>query len=300
MANPRLLLSPVAGGGSTGLSLAWAAPAGTAAPLGVAGTDGVQTVTTTGTPTGGTLTLTWNGYTTAPIAYNAASAAVQSALRLLPGGASITATGGPLPTGVVVTFPKLINQSVMTGDATLLTGGSSPTVSVVNTTPGTQTTNPASATIPALYKDLGLTDQKGATFKTSVSSNPIKSFGSLQTQRVIMTDQAKSVDFTLQETNAYSVAMYNGLPLGSVTVDASGFFQIATGLPTSTQYAVIFDAFDGANHLRYFAPYAQNTAPGDLNLATGQIVDRPLTLSLYPDGNGFTLYEYYIVDALKV
>ncbi|MGZ6852466.1 MAG: phage tail tube protein [Mycobacteriaceae bacterium] len=301
MANPRLLLTPVAGGGTTGLSLAWAAPAGTAAPVGVAGTDGVQTVTITGTPTGGTFTLTWNGQTTAAIPYNATSAQVTTALRALAGGQSITSSGGPLPTtGVAVTFPKLINQSLMTGDATLLTGGSSPAVVVTNTTPGTQTTNPASATIPAAYKDLGLTDQKGATFKTNVSSNPVKSFGSLQTQRVIMTDQAKSVDLTLQETNAYSVAMYNGLPLGSVTPDASGFFQVATGLPTSTQYAMIFDAFDGANHLRYYAPYAQNTAPGDLNLATGQIIDRPLTLSLYPDANGNTLYEYYIADALKV
>ncbi len=299
MANPRLLLTPVAGGGSTGLSLAWAAPAGTAAPIGVAGTDGVQTITTTGTPTGGTLTLTYNGFTTTPIAYNATAAAVQAALNALPGGSLITATGGPLPTGVVVTFPKLINQSLLVG-AGQFTGGASPAVVVTNTTPGTQTTNPASATIPIPYKDLGLTDQKGATFKTSVSSNPVKSFGSLQTQRVIMTDQAKSVDFTLQETNAFAVAMYNGLPLGSVVPDASGFFQIATGLPTSTQYACIWDAFDGATHLRYFAPFAQNTAPGDLNLSTGQIVDRPLTLSLYPDANGFTLYEYYIVDALKI
>ncbi len=174
MANPRLLLTPVAGGGSTGLSLAWAAPAGTAAPIGVAGTDGVQTVTITGTPTGGTFTLTWNGQTTAPIAFNATASAVAAALNALPGGASITATGGPLPTGVAVTFPKLINQSLLVGSATALTGGSSPAVVVTNTTPGTQTTNPASATIPVAFKDLGLTDQKGATFKTSVSSNPVK------------------------------------------------------------------------------------------------------------------------------
>ncbi|MGZ4588675.1 MAG: hypothetical protein ACXVX9_12840, partial [Mycobacteriaceae bacterium] len=122
MANPRLLLTPVLGGGTTGLSLAWAAPAGTAAPIGVSGTDGVQTVTITGTPTGGTFTLTWNGQTTAPIAYNATASAVATALQALPGGSLITASGGPLPTGVAVTFPKLINQSVMTASGAALTG----------------------------------------------------------------------------------------------------------------------------------------------------------------------------------
>jgi phage tail protein X len=300
MANPRLLLTPVLGGGTTGLSLAWAAPAGTAAPAGVAGTAGVQTVTITGTPTGGTFTLTWNGLTTAPIAYNATASAVAAAVNALPGAASVTATGGPLPTGVVLTFPALISQAALTANGAALTGGTTPAVTVAQTTPGVQTTNSVSVAIPNTFKDLGLTDQKGATFKTNVSSNPVKSFGSLQTQRVIMTDQAKSVDFMLQEINPNAIAIYNGLPLGSVTADASGFFQVATGAPTSTQYALIFDAFDGANHVRYFAPYAQNTAPADEVLATGQILSHGLTLSLYPDANGNTLYSGFIADALKV
>lgn len=300
MGNARNLVAGVAAGGSAGTSLAFFAPAGTTGPTGVAGTDGVQTVAITGTPTGGTFTLTWNGYTTAPIAYNAASAAVTTALRALPGAASVTSTGGPLPTGVAVTFPKLISQSLLTGDATLLTGGSTPAVTVTNTTPGTQTTNEATASIPVAFKDAGLCDAKGLDIKTNVSSNPVKSFGSLQVQRVLMTDQTKSVDITFQETGPVPVAVYNGVPVSSVTADASGFFKIATGLPTSTQYAVVFDVIDGANHVRYYAPYAQNTAPGDINVAQGQVLDRPVTLSLYPDAAGNTLYEYNLVDALKV
>jgi hypothetical protein len=58
-----------------------------------------QTVTITGTPTGGTFTLTYSGQTTAAIAYNANAAAVQSALEALsnlaPG--DVTVTGGPGP-----------------------------------------------------------------------------------------------------------------------------------------------------------------------------------------------------------
>jgi hypothetical protein len=47
------------------------------------GTDDVQTVTVSGSPTGGTFTLTFGGQTTSAIAYNAASSAVQSALQAL-------------------------------------------------------------------------------------------------------------------------------------------------------------------------------------------------------------------------
>src|SRR5437762_2902489 len=66
-----------------------------------------QTITITGTPTGGTFTLTFNGATTAAIAYNASAANVQSALTALSsvGTGNLTASGGALPgTPVVVTF----------------------------------------------------------------------------------------------------------------------------------------------------------------------------------------------------
>src|ERR1044072_3614011 len=58
-----------------------------------------QTVTITGTPTGGTFTLTLSGETTAGIAYNATAAAVESALEALPSlaAADVTVTGGPGP-----------------------------------------------------------------------------------------------------------------------------------------------------------------------------------------------------------
>jgi hypothetical protein len=107
-------------------------------------TNAVQTVTITGTPTGGTFKLTYDGAQTAAIAFNAAAAAVQTALQALPnvGTGGITCTGGPLPgTGVVCTFVAngLQGRSVplMTADSTALTGGASPTAAAAMTTPGT-------------------------------------------------------------------------------------------------------------------------------------------------------------------
>lgn len=107
-----------------------------------AGTDEVQTITITGTPTGGTFTLTFSGQTTSAIAYNAAASAVQSALEglsnIAPG--DITCAGGPLPgTPVTVNFGggaydgADVPQMTATGS---FTGGTSPAVTVTTTTPG--------------------------------------------------------------------------------------------------------------------------------------------------------------------
>lgn len=107
-----------------------------------AGTDEVQTVTVTGTPTGGTYTLTFSGQTTAGIAFNAAASAVQSALEALsniaPG--DVVCAGGPHPgTPITVTFGGAYDGTdvpQMTTSAAGLTGGTSPAVTVSTTTPG--------------------------------------------------------------------------------------------------------------------------------------------------------------------
>lgn len=101
-----------------------------------------QTVTITGTPTGGTFTLTLDGETTAGIAYNATATTVQTALEALSNVTSgdATVTGGPGPgTPYVVTFAgRYLGRDVpqMTASAASLTGGTSPAVAVTTTTAG--------------------------------------------------------------------------------------------------------------------------------------------------------------------
>lgn len=90
------------------------------------------TVTITGSPTGGTFTLTVDGQTTSGIAYNATATAVQAALEALSTVAvgQVTVTGGPGPaTPYVVTLaPEL---GALTGSGSGLTGGTTPSVTVV-------------------------------------------------------------------------------------------------------------------------------------------------------------------------
>lgn len=102
----------------------------------------VQTATITGTPTGGTYTLTFDGETTAAIAYNAAASAVQTALEALANinSGDVVCAGGPHPgTAVTVTFGGQylgLNVPQMTAASGSLTGGTSPTVTVTTTTAG--------------------------------------------------------------------------------------------------------------------------------------------------------------------
>ena len=103
--------------------------------------DEVQALATSGSPTGGTVTLTFEGQSTAPIAYNATAAAVQSALEALSNvnAGEIVAAGGDLGTApVTLTFAgryKGANVPKITVTSAL-TGGTDPTAEITVTTEG--------------------------------------------------------------------------------------------------------------------------------------------------------------------
>lgn len=103
----------------------------------IANVNEVQSVVATGA-TSGTFTLTFDGQTTAAIAFNATAAAVQTALEALsniqPG--AVTVAGGPLPaTAVTITFNNAQgNVPAITANSGSLVGGtavvSTPTAGV--------------------------------------------------------------------------------------------------------------------------------------------------------------------------
>lgn len=100
----------------------------------------VQTATITGSPTGGTFTLSFDGATTGALAYNASAATVQAALEALStiGTGNVTVSGsagGPY----TITFVNAWggqNVSAITKDVTGLTGGTSPNITMATSTGG--------------------------------------------------------------------------------------------------------------------------------------------------------------------
>lgn len=107
-------------------------------------TNDVQTITITGTPTGGTLALGYNGVISNPIAYNSNAATVQTALQAMStiGNGNMTCTGGPFPgSAVVCTFNGSLAPGYrlpLVSNIGGLTGGS-PAISITHTTPGQPT-----------------------------------------------------------------------------------------------------------------------------------------------------------------
>src|SRR5207253_9843494 len=102
--------------------------------------DSVQQVQLTGSPAGGTFTLTFNGQTTAPIAYNAAAGTVQTALQNLStigsGNALVAgAPGGPWQVRFAAALSGAV-QPMLTGNSSGLTGGTSPSVATAVTSLG--------------------------------------------------------------------------------------------------------------------------------------------------------------------
>lgn len=121
-------------------------------------TNEVQSLSITGTPTGGTFRLAFKSVSTANIAYNATAAAVQTALEAIStvGTGNILTGGGPLPgSPVTITFQGQLagtNQPLLTVVAAAFTAGTTPTATVTQTTAGS-----------GLYDPLGGWFDLGAT-----------------------------------------------------------------------------------------------------------------------------------------
>jgi PKD repeat protein len=155
--------SPAGGGNSGGFG-----------PFNDMKTDESQTVRVNNA-TGGTFTLTFDGQTTAPLAFNATAAEIQSAVQALSnvGAGNATATGGPVNTAnVTVSFRGSLSQtdvSQMTADASGLTG-TSPTVAVNTTQQGNWWNAPH---VDSRRSALNTNDLRGKLLRFKVKDGPI-------------------------------------------------------------------------------------------------------------------------------
>jgi len=291
--NAAFQIAGISGAGVSGAELAWFAQGGTAptdasTALVTSAASEVQTITITGTPTGGTFALSFRGQVTAAIAYNAAGNAVQTALQALStiGSGNATVTGaGPY----VVTFAAaLANQDVPTivADGSLLTGGTAPAVGVVVTTPGTSG-----------WRSAGLISEDGVAKDVKETSKEVKSFGLQTATRKIVTGGDITMKLTMQETNTTTAAVYYRKALGGV-VPVGGAFSVADGAFSSVRYQMVVDAIDGLAKVRMYFPNCEVTDRDGLNIKNGELITYGVTLTAYPDTSGNSAYTYYVVPGL--
>lgn len=119
----------------------------------VDGTDEVQTITVSGTPTGGSFKLSFRDFETAAIAFDAAVADVEAALEALPnigsGGVAVTGAGALPGNAHTVTFGGNLGkqaQPLLVLADNSLTGGTSPDVAIAEGTAGVDATGRGAAT----------------------------------------------------------------------------------------------------------------------------------------------------------
>lgn len=299
-ANAANILAGISGSGTTGVELAYFAPQDTTGPVAVSYTAEVQTITISGTPTGGTFTLTWHGISLAPQANNVATTALATAMNaswslyLLGGTIGVAGTAG---TSYVVTFPSVLGNVPTISAVGSFTGGTSPAIAVAETTPGVGSSL-ASASIPAGFKSAGWVTSDGLNVTPNESVTSITPYGSFVPVRTLITQSQRDFDVTFLETNQVSIAIYSRAPIGTIVVASDGSFTNTIGTAVNTTYAGIFDMTDGINHIRKYCPRLQVSKLGASSSKAGQPITYPTTLTAIPDATGVAIYEYFAVGAL--
>lgn len=273
------------------------------------GTHEVQTVTITGTPTGGTFTLTYAGQVTAAIAYDATAAAVLSALEALSNIAvgDVVVTGGPGPgTPYVVTFGGALGAAdvaQMTANGTGLTGGTTPAVGVTTTTPG----NYQLAPLRPGYVSLGWhTKDEALTWTNDSESSDTTAHGASEpVRRDIITD-VTGLQMTALESKLITFELANNVTLSSVTpsaVTGEIAWNKATQ-PATRYYRLLSIGQDGvgadAIYAAKFAPRATVSERGEQQWSDQNALAYPLTWTATVDGAlGYSIREIWAGPGLR-
>lgn len=149
-----------------------------------AGTNEVQTLTVSGTVSGGTYIINFRGQQTASLAYNATAAAIQAALEALGaiGSGNVAVTGGALPgTPATITFQGALaglDVPAVTITSSLTGGGS---YLVATPTPGVGYKKAVQLDIPGNWSkvDLNKDDQGTRVYQLSLQYlyDPTNAFG---------------------------------------------------------------------------------------------------------------------------
>ena len=153
------------------------------------GTPGQQTLTLTGTPTGGTFVLSYKGAITSNLAYNISASSLQTALDALStiGSGGVTCTGGPFPGSAInIAFASGFQSATVPlfgFNISGLTGGS-PSLSVVNAANVPQDVIALSANIPL---DWDISSGLACPFLGSVSNCYVTNTNSLTFRAGVLT-----------------------------------------------------------------------------------------------------------------
>ncbi|MDB5313782.1 MAG: hypothetical protein JWO38_7984 [Gemmataceae bacterium] len=278
--------------------------------------DAVQTAQLTGSPTGGTFTLTFGGQTTSAIAYNATPATVQTALQALSsvGSGNAVVTAG-IRGGWQVRFAGALAgafQAALTASGAGLTGGTSPGVSVSVVSAGRDagrvqaTTDPLGLVNRTYYDALGRTTQTVQDFTDGGITNSSNKTTAYTYNGAGMTSLTAALAGGGVETTAYVYGVTTAGGSGINSNDVVGVTQWpdkTTGAASSSQQdTVTVNALgqpltrtdrNGSVHTLTYDVLGRVTSDAVTTLGTG--VDgavRRITTAYDGQGNAYLITSY--------
>jgi len=240
----------------------------------------VQTVKLTGSPTGGTFTLTVGAQTTAAIQYNAAPAQVQAALELL----STVGAGNVVVSGTLLTDTngfdvawvgsKLGTSATITGTATL-TGGTTPGVTIT-------LKSAANGWVPVGHTSRGDMPE----FGYDGGDHEVKGTWQNESLREIVT--APIADFLtvfLHQFDQASFELYYGTDSSAV----AGVFGVANGNVVPVEKAFLVIIVDGTTRIGFYSPRASVRRDDSISIAVDELGSLPIkaTFLKYSNANKF-------------
>lgn len=147
------------------------------------------------------------------------------------------------------------------------------------------------ATIPAAYVPVGYTTDDGLTFTSDLSMTDVTSSQSVEPTRTDVESDVLSVQYTPQETNASTVAMYEGLPLsgsGALPAVGTAWTWDRDSTPNNPFRRLLFIGLDYGDdgkeiYVVKFMPRARLTSKDDEQWARSETTNRPVTFTAYRD-----------------
>lgn len=243
------------------------------------GADTSYALKVTGTPTGGTFTLTVGTDTTAPIAYNATGDQIRSALEALAGVGSGNVNGaGSLAdaAGATITLTgKLLTGSALTITATStgLTGGTNPAVSVTKTALAVgvgwgNLGHTSRDDLPEFGFDGGDTETKGSWQNASL--------------RQVVTEQA--ADYLTMRLLQVDTAAFE-LYYGKNAATTPGVFGVADGTSVPIEKALFILIVDGDNKIGFYSPKCSFTRDDSIEMAVDEFTALPVRATFLSSGS---------------
>lgn len=154
-----------------------------------------------------------------------------------------------------------------------------------NTTDGTL------ATIPAGYVPVGYTTDDGVTFTSDLSMSDVTSSQSVEPTRSDVESDVLSAQFAPQETNAATVALFEGMALsgtGALPALGTAWQWDRPTSPVNPFRRLLFIGLDygddgGEIYVVKFFPRARLTSKDDEQWARSTETQRPVTFNAYRD-----------------